>query len=86
MKLWCLLHYRLLVEELRLGGILLLWRYELLLVWCKLLLRLVLLLLLWWILVLNKLLLGGRSLPVKLGRLELLLKLELLEFWRDVGS
>ena len=69
-----------------------------LLVWCKLLLRLVLLLLLdevlwlvlllllWWILVLNKLLLGGRSLPVKLGRLELLLKLELLEFWRDVGS
>ena len=86
------------MQELRLGGILLLWRYELLLVWCKLLLRLVLLLLgldevlwlvllllLWWELVLNKLLLGG-SLPVKLGRLELLLKLELLEFWRDVGS
>ncbi len=56
-----------------------------LLVWCKLLLRLVLLLLLWWELVLNKLMLGG-SLPVKLGRLELLLKLELLEFWRYVGS
>ena len=75
----------------------LLWRYELLLVWCELLLGLVLLLgldevlwlvlllLLWWVLVLTKLLLGG-SLPVKLGRLELLLKLELLEFWRYVGS